>query len=64
MSDKSNDVPKGFACTACGKFHEFSFYVYAHTRDKLVHTCDCGARHTIVNLRASPEKTRAKTNRA
>jgi len=43
------ELPKGFTCSWCGKFHLFDPYVYAHWRDVLVYTCDaCGARHKCV----------------
>ena len=49
----SKELPKGFACETCGKFHSYSLYVYAHVRDVLKHVCDnCGAKHSIVNLSA------------
>lgn len=39
MSAKRN-TPKGFNCTLCGKFHEFTAYVFAHWTTKLYHRCD------------------------
>ncbi len=45
-------VAKGFNCETCGKWHDYAMYVYAHTRDVLLHNCDCGAKHSIVMLTA------------
>jgi hypothetical protein len=39
---------KGFSCQ-CGKRHDHPGYVYAHFREGIVHTCDCGRKHTIKN---------------
>jgi hypothetical protein len=36
----------GFTCE-CGKAHKYSAYVAAHWRERLLHTCDCGAKHSI-----------------
>ena len=44
---EKNDMPKGFKCE-CGKEHEFTPYVYAHWREILVHTCECGIKHEIL----------------
>lgn len=49
MSEK---LPKGYECKACGKFHRFGAWVYAHTHVNLTHTCDCGQKHTIINCMA------------
>lgn len=46
---------KGYMC-ACGTFHKFPTYVYAHTRDLIEHTCEsCGAVYEIVMLHATPK---------
>jgi len=51
------DLPKGFDCKTCGKFHRFDPYVFAHSRDLLVHTCDnCGAKHEIIMFHATQKK--------
>jgi hypothetical protein len=42
-------MSKGFNCE-CGKYHQFSVYVFAHTHVELTHTCDCGRKHMIFNL--------------
>lgn len=52
----NDDTPKGFACATCGKFHEFSGWVYAHWRERLTHTCECGARYSICRGRAIQTK--------
>jgi transcription elongation factor Elf1 len=49
------DDDKGFSCTQCKKRHEYSPYVYAHSNIELVHTCDCGAKHIIIEYKAYPE---------
>ena len=46
---------KGFTCTQCKKYHPFDAYVYAHTNIELVHTCDCGKKHIIIECGAYPE---------
>ena len=53
---KLSDNDKGFNCSKCKKRHEYSPYVYAHTNIELVHTCDCGAKHIIIDLNATPEE--------
>ena len=44
---EGRELAKGFDCSGCGKHHRFSHYVYAHWRERLTHTCDCGQKHTI-----------------
>jgi transcription elongation factor Elf1 len=47
------DLPKGFACETCNKWHDYGMYVYAHWTDILRHQCDnCGAEHSIVKGQA------------
>ena len=46
--------PKGFDCTACKKRHDFPAYVFAHWREVITHTCDCGAKHEIICGRVLP----------
>lgn len=48
------DIPKGFNCSACGKYHEFGVYVVAHFREELIHTCECGAKHSVICCIATP----------
>lgn len=43
-----SEIAKGFKCKSCGTFHEFGFYVHAHWKELLTHTCNkCGARHSV-----------------
>lgn len=42
------EVAKGYTC-ACGKFHKFNGYVYAHWNIQLVHACACGRENKIKN---------------
>lgn len=53
--------PKGFTCE-CDEYHAFSVWVFAHWREKLVHTCEkCQAKHTIIRGIALLDKlTKAK----
>lgn len=39
----------GFTCTECKKWHMFGVYVAAHAHVELVHTCDCGAKHRVLD---------------
>jgi len=48
----SEEIAKGFDCSACKKSHEFPAYVFAHWDTRLTHTCDCGARHVILRGKA------------
>ena len=44
---------KGYNCKTCGKWHDFSPYVYAHSFVDLTHKCDdCGAEYRIRNCTA------------
>lgn len=48
QEDKPDALAKGFTCE-CGQFHRYGSYVYAHWRERLVHTCEqCGAKHNIL----------------
>ncbi len=49
MKAARNEAPtaKGFICTKCNGRHEFGLYVAAHSFMQLIHTCECGAKHTI-----------------
>lgn len=42
-------VTSGFTCTKCEKWHMFSCYVAAHRDVELIHTCDCGAKHSVLD---------------
>jgi hypothetical protein len=43
--------PKGYTC-ACGKYHEFAMWAYAHWSERLVHTCDvCSRRNELLRGR-------------
>lgn len=55
--ENQNNLPKGFTCK-CGRTHEFGGYVYAHWRERLVHSCTpgCGARHNIYMGKATLKK--------
>jgi hypothetical protein len=44
---KKKEHPKGYTCK-CGKYNPYPLYVYAHFREELIHTCDCGKKCTIV----------------
>lgn len=37
---------KGYTCL-CGKFNEFSAWVYAHWNEEIAHTCDCGRKNIL-----------------
>ena len=50
-------TPTGFTCE-CGKFHEFTPYVAAHSNEELVHTCPCGKKHIIVRMQAFSTKAK------
>jgi hypothetical protein len=54
----NQDLPKGYTCTECGKFHKFNTYVYAHYETRLSHICDnCNRPHWIVNGKATPRQS-------
>jgi hypothetical protein len=42
------ELPKGYACEACGTEHRFPAYVYAHWEVRITHSCDCGAKHSVL----------------
>jgi hypothetical protein len=42
------EVKKGYTC-ACGEFHPFSAYVFAHYNITLVNECKCGRANKIRN---------------
>ena len=43
----AGEITMTFKCRKCGKSHPFTMYVLAHWGDCLLHTCDCGAQHSI-----------------
>jgi len=43
----SKTKPKGISCE-CGKFNEYPAYVYAHWKDDLTFTCECGRKYSIL----------------
>lgn len=42
------DGVTAWKCLQCGKENTFSPYVMAHWRDELTHTCECGAKHSVL----------------
>jgi len=48
------ELPKGYDCPACGRFHRFSPWVYAHWDIAITHSCNCGVEATILMGRAYP----------
>lgn len=59
----TKDLPMGYTCE-CGEFNKYPMYVYAHWRDVLVHSCDCGRKYSIVCGSAMlDESTRPKPKR-
>lgn len=46
MSQK--DLPESFTCTGCNKVHELGAWVCAHWYETITHTCDCGAKHDLL----------------
>ena len=45
-------IAQGFTCE-CGKFHEFGFYVAAHSDIELLHTCpECKKQHIVIGMQA------------
>jgi hypothetical protein len=59
MSTQSK-LPSGFTCD-CGVTHKYPGYVYAHWRNKIVHTCDrCERKHNILMGKATLIKSSVK----
>jgi hypothetical protein len=52
-----NDGGKGYTCI-CGVYHKFDMYVYAHPRDILVYTCDCGHKVKVIMMHAASARRR------
>lgn len=50
-----SDLTKGFTCE-CGKYEKYSVYVYAHWDVKLIFTCECGIKYSIIKGRATKQK--------
>ena len=40
-------LAKGYSCETCGVENKYSGWVYAHWRDLITHSCDCGAKYSI-----------------
>jgi hypothetical protein len=55
----SNNIPLGFTCE-CGRVHKFAAYVYAHWREVLIHSCECGLNHDIQYGLASVSEVKAE----
>lgn len=41
-------LPESHACGHCGRVAKFSAWAYAHWNEQIVHTCECGARSTLL----------------
>lgn len=56
-------IDEGFVCE-CGQHHVFGVYIAAHWDERLIHTCDCGRKHSVcrghVSLLKVPAKVPAK----
>lgn len=50
---KPDALPTGYTCAHCGRASKFSSWVFAHWREMLIHTCECGARSEIICGRAT-----------
>jgi hypothetical protein len=44
---------KGFDCEHCQMRHEFGAYAAENWERKVIHVCDCGARHDVLRGKAS-----------
>lgn len=42
------EFPATFTCTGCNEVHEFAAWVCAHWYETITHTCDCGAKHDLL----------------
>lgn len=49
---KIKNLTNGYICR-CGRTHEYSSYVYAHTFVTLLHKCECGVKVEIDDLHAT-----------
>lgn len=43
-------LPEGYTCPKCERENTYSSWVYAHTHEEIVHTCECGAKNIIYDL--------------
>jgi transcription elongation factor Elf1 len=50
----SKELPESYTCTRCQAVHELPMYVYAKWEELLFHTCNCGARHSLLRGVAKP----------
>ena len=41
----------GYTCPKCKHGHRFGAWVHAHCHVQIIHTCACGARNIIDNLK-------------
>lgn len=53
---ETREGASGFVCTKCKKWHAFGAYVMAHCHIELTHTCGCGARHTVLDLKVERQE--------
>lgn len=42
------DKVSAFDCSTCKKTHKLGAYVAGHWDEELIHTCTCGAKHTVL----------------
>jgi len=49
MKADEKKVPTGYICTKCKAKNPFGVYVAAHSTILLVHTCECGTKHKVLN---------------
>lgn len=42
------DKVSEFDCGTCAKTHKLGAYVAGHWDEELIHTCTCGAKHTVL----------------
>lgn len=45
---KRENLPESHGCANCGRAAKFSAWAYAHWNEQIVHTCECGARSTLL----------------
>lgn len=48
------ELPKTYTCTSCQEVHTLPMYVYAKWDEQLFHTCNCGAKHSLLRGVARP----------
>ena len=57
------DLPKGYTC-ACGEYHKYPGYIYAHFREMIDHTCPkCRRVYTILLGHATPKRKKRAKNK-